>query len=189
MNGRRHCYMCHGCSLLEGDIGEPSHGQKSVSVASQCVCFICISCVSMCLLHMYQLRLNVSASYVSVASQCVCFICISCVPVCLLHVYQLRHKLSTARLKNCFNCVPRNLHHVGHTETRPNLPNRTGKRTRSAARDNFVVLKLCDRLSGYKFVTVYRLWIVYTNICLDLFDPKRCLPVSISALLIFYNFI
>jgi hypothetical protein len=127
-----------------------------VSVASQFVCFMCISYVPVCLFHVYQLRLKLSASYVSVASsQCVCFMCISCVPMCLVHVYQLRPnvsgscvsvaskgvcficisillhvhkllpKLSTARLKNCISCFTGTLLHVCHTETRPNLPNRT----------------------------------------------------------------
>ena len=49
----------------------------------------------------------------------------SCVPWCLLRVYQLRPELSIARLRKCLSSVPRALHDVCHTETQPNLPNRS----------------------------------------------------------------
>ena len=101
MTGRRRWHMCHVCSLMEGDVGEMSSGQTNVSascasVAFQSVCFMCISCVLSCLLHVYQLRPKLSASCVSVASYFVFFMCIICVLRCLLHVYQLRPTLSAS---------------------------------------------------------------------------------------------
>ena len=98
----------------DGEVRVASRGQEIVSVASRGVCFMCISCVPRCLLHVYQLRPELSASCVSVASRGVCFTCISCVPRCLLHVYQLSPEVFASRVSvasrgvcfTCVSCVP-----------------------------------------------------------------------------------
>jgi hypothetical protein len=47
-------------SSASGKVRVASRGQEIVTVASKRVCFTCISCVQTCLLHVYQLRLELS---------------------------------------------------------------------------------------------------------------------------------
>jgi hypothetical protein len=76
----------------------PKMSASCVSLASQDVCFMRISCVPRCLLHAYQLRPNMSASRVSVASQDVCFMRISCVPRCQPQANELHRKKRSERI-------------------------------------------------------------------------------------------
>ena len=74
----------------------------------------CISCVPRSLLHVYQLRLELSTPSMTSCVPRLVRNCIRCVPRCLLHVYQLRPELSTPSMsciprlvRNCISCVPR----------------------------------------------------------------------------------
>ena len=49
-----------GSRYTKGEVRVASRSQETVSVASRSVCFMCISCVPSCLLHVYQLRPAVS---------------------------------------------------------------------------------------------------------------------------------
>ena len=80
----------------------------------------CISCVPRCLLHVYQLRPEMSTPSMTSCVPRLIRNCIRCVPRCLLHVYQLRPELSTPSMtscvprliRNCISCVPRCLLHA-----------------------------------------------------------------------------
>ena len=88
---------------------------------------MCVSCIPRCLLHVYHLRPEVSASRVSFKSRDVCFTCISCIPRCLLHMYQLSPEVSASRVSvaprsvwfTFISCVSRCLLHV--YQLRPKL--------------------------------------------------------------------